>query len=233
MVGAGCSKKIRGTRGDVCAPAARVSAFARQPPGEAPMIRPAAFAVLLPFLLLAFVLAPAAAAPLDCAQSPKGPLKVICTDPTLATLGKEADRLADLAAGRAGNAKKELADSQASFRKTLAACGDAKPCLQRTLIDHIHHLRQGYADARSRDSEGISLGPLGGRLPRPRRPGRGDFRQQRPDFRFPHLAGQVGRAATGGRRLRGALYGTVRHPARRSFGTKARRRRSIFRESHR
>lgn len=122
------------------------------------MNRPGAVA-----LFLLFPIGIAIAAPLDCARTSQAPVKFICEDPTLEALDRESARLADLAAAGAHTApaqKKELSQAQASFRKTLSACRDAKPCLQRTLIEHIHRLREGYADARSKDAEGISLGPF-------------------------------------------------------------------------
>lgn len=122
------------------------------------MIRAAATA-----FLLFFSSAVALGSPSDRMAAPRTPAKPLFEDPTLAALQKEVARLADLiAAGpRLTPAQKDaLTRSQASFRKTVAACGDAKPCLQRTLIERVFHLRQGYADARTKDSEGISLGPF-------------------------------------------------------------------------
>ncbi|WP_330082700.1 MliC family protein [Methylocystis iwaonis] len=122
------------------------------------MIRAAAIA-LLSFISIGF----AAATPMECAKTSRAPVKFICEDATLEGLDKEASRLADLAAmgtGMTAARKKDLAQSQASFRKTLSACKDAKPCLQRTLIERIYRLRQGYADVRSKDAEGTSLGPF-------------------------------------------------------------------------
>ncbi len=107
-------------------------------------------------------LAIASAEPLDCARATKAPATALCADPVLSALEKEASRLAELAATGAhmtAERRKELAASDASFRKTLSACKEAKPCLQRTLIEHIHGLRQRYADARTKDDEGISQGP--------------------------------------------------------------------------
>ncbi|KAF2992299.1 MliC family protein [Methylocystis sp. MJC1] len=105
----------------------------------------------------------AAATPMECAKTSRVPVKFICEDATLEGLDKEETRLADLAAsgmGMTAAQKKDLSQSQASFRKTLAACRDAKPCLQRTLIERIYRLRQAYADVRSKDAEGTSLGPF-------------------------------------------------------------------------
>ncbi|MEK8093529.1 hypothetical protein WOC76_13485 [Methylocystis sp. IM3] len=102
------------------------------------------------------------AAPLDCAKATNAPWTVICANPTLKELEKEASRLAGLAGAGAHAtpaSRRELARSQASVQKTLAACDGAEPCLRRTLIERVHGLRQGYADARSRDPEGISRGP--------------------------------------------------------------------------
>lgn len=121
------------------------------------MIRAAAVALLF-FWSVEFC----AATPMECAKTSKAPVKFICEDATLEGLDKEESRLADLAAAAPMKAsqKKDLSQSQASFRKTLAACIDAKPCLQRTLIERIYRLRQGYADVRSKDAEGTSLGPF-------------------------------------------------------------------------
>ncbi|WBK00131.1 MliC family protein [Methylocystis parvus] len=119
----------------------------------------AALALLSIFLAAGSVLAD----PADCARASKAPVKFICEDPTLAALDKEVARLADLAATGShvtSAQKRMLALSQASFRKTIAACRDAKLCLQRTLVERVFHLRQGYADVRTKDSEGISLGPF-------------------------------------------------------------------------
>lgn len=119
------------------------------------MIRPA----LLAFFAIFPAVAPAGAG--DCAKSAGGAARFICDDRTLAALGTEAARLADIAAASApASGRKDLAQSESSFRKTLAACRDARPCLQRTLVDHIFHLRQGYPGARSADPKGISLGPF-------------------------------------------------------------------------
>lgn len=121
------------------------------------MIRAAASGFLF------FLAAPALAAPAGCDASASPPMKLICEDPTLAALDKEASRLAQLAASgphMTASRKAEFSRSQASFRKTLSICKDATPCLRRTLVERIFHLRQVYADARSKDSEGISLGPL-------------------------------------------------------------------------
>jgi uncharacterized protein len=121
------------------------------------MIRAAAAGLL-------FIHASAAlAGPADCAAATKPPMKVICEDPALSALDKETSRLFDLAAAGAHMTparKSEISRSQASFRKTLSVCGVAKPCLQRTLVERVFHFRQVYSDARSKDSEGISLGPF-------------------------------------------------------------------------
>lgn len=121
------------------------------------MTRAAAIA-LLSLISIGF----AAATPMECAKTSRAPVKFICEDATLEGLDKEESRLADLATAAPLMAarKKDLTESQASFRKTLSACKDAKPCLQRTLIERIYRLRQGYADVRSKDAEGTSLGPF-------------------------------------------------------------------------
>jgi hypothetical protein len=107
-------------------------------------------------------------------------------DAALEGLEKEATRLAEAArAGKLTAAQKlELFQSQASFRKTLAACRDAKPCLQRTLLERIHRLRQGYAEARSKDSEGTSLGPFTTVCPRLDSPVAVTFVNIEPSFAF-------------------------------------------------
>jgi hypothetical protein len=122
-----------------------------QTPEETQMIR---LAALVPMLFFACL---GAAARADC---PPG--STVCPE-TRPALEKEAGRLAGLAATGAG--KKSVAAGEAAFRKTLAACGGAWPCLQRNLIDHIFELRQGSAAARSKDAEGISIGPLVGNCP--------------------------------------------------------------------
>ncbi len=89
---------------------------------------------------LFLLLANASAEPLDCAGATKAPVTTICADPLLSSLVKEGARLVGLAATGAdmtAERRRELASSDASSRKTLSACKDAKPCLQRTLIEHI------------------------------------------------------------------------------------------------
>jgi uncharacterized protein len=107
-------------------------------------------------------LASASADPFDCTSATKAPETVICADPVLSALEKEAARLAKLAGADehlTATRSRELSVSNTSSRKTLGACKGAKPCLQRALIEHIHGLRQGYANARTKDGEGISQGP--------------------------------------------------------------------------
>jgi uncharacterized protein len=114
-------------------------------------------------LCVASLASPASAESPICAKPLGTSDKFICADPALSALAGEATRLADLAAGGAHMTparRKELKESGASFRKTLVACGDARPCLQRTLVARIHELRQAYADARSKDGEGTSRGPF-------------------------------------------------------------------------
>jgi uncharacterized protein len=114
------------------------------------------------FTVASLVSAASAESP-RCAAAAGAPEKFICGDPTLSGLAGEATRLADLSAGGAHMTparRKELKESEASFRKTLVACRDAGPCLRRTLVARIHELRQAYADARSKDGEGTSRGPF-------------------------------------------------------------------------
>ncbi len=118
------------------------------------MIRRAALVPLLLFPTLA------AAAPADCRASPS----LICKDATLSALNKEAARLAILASAQKAQ-RNDLARSAADFRKGLSDCQEDKGCLQRKIVDHIFELRQGYAAARSKDAEGISLGPFVARCP--------------------------------------------------------------------
>lgn len=112
-----------------------------------------------PAALVAFLLLPtlAAAAPADCAATPTGP----GCDAAQPALEREAARLARLAAaGATGAQKRELAQSDRSFRASLAACAGAGPCLRRNLIDRIFELRQAHPRAQAQDSQGISLGPF-------------------------------------------------------------------------
>jgi uncharacterized protein len=120
------------------------------------MIRRAALVPLLLFPTLA------AAAPADCGAG----AALICRDATLSGLYKEDARLSRLVASGPQKAQRNtLAQSAATFRKALSGCQEDKGCLQRTIVDHIFTLRQGYAAARSKDAEGISLGPFVARCP--------------------------------------------------------------------
>ena len=115
---------------------------------------------------LALFFAPDAAWPESVADCPKEAPSVekrLCGDPTFGALDKEVTHLAELArqdAHMTPARRKDLAASQASFLKTLRACGDARPCLARAYIAHIHGLRKDFAGARAKDAEGISHGPL-------------------------------------------------------------------------
>ena len=115
---------------------------------------------------LALFLMPDAARPEFVAYCPKEAPSVekrLCGDPTFGALDKEVARLAELArqdAQMTPARRKDLAASQASFLKTLRACGDAQPCLVRAYVAHVHGLRQSFVGTRSKDAEGISRGPL-------------------------------------------------------------------------
>ena len=120
---------------------------------------------------------PAAAEGLDCTNAAKAPDRFICADPTLSALEKEGARLVELARSGAHMTplrRKELFQSQTSSRKTLSACGEKRESYRSvTLVEHIHRLREGYFDARSKDGEGNQPRPDGRHLPRSRSAGRG------------------------------------------------------------
>ncbi len=95
--------------------------------------------------LLLLLLSNASGEPLDCTRAAKAPATLICADSVLSALEKEAARLTQLAVTgphMTAAQRKDLVSTEASYRKTLSACKDAKPCLQRTLIEQIYGLRQ-------------------------------------------------------------------------------------------
>ncbi|PPD45821.1 MAG: hypothetical protein CTY15_02900 [Methylocystis sp.] len=112
---------------------------------------------------LAFVglIGGAAAEPGGCAKVAN---KFLCADPTLLALEKEAARLGVLTVAGAYRTTppsgQEVAQTNARFNEALVGCHDSNPCLQRTFVAYIRRLRQDSPAARSKDSEGISLGPF-------------------------------------------------------------------------
>ena len=103
----------------------------------------------------------------DCAAASGEMEKVVCSTPELAQLDRELARLYGLAAdGRhmTPERKRELVATQRGWikgRDDRWKETDRPACIKREYVTRIGELRQAYADARSDDGAGISLGPFG------------------------------------------------------------------------
>lgn len=111
--------------------------------------------------------AQAAATPsFDCAKADSAATKLVCSDPDLAALDRETARLYGLALhGRQTTEarRKELMAYQRGWIKGRDECwkaDDLRTCVIASYASRIFELRQGYADARAKDAEGISRGPM-------------------------------------------------------------------------
>ncbi len=117
-------------------------------------------------VLFAMPSAHAADPSFDCAKAEGAAEKLICKDDTLAGLDRETTRLYRLAlAGRHMTAarQRELRAYQVGWIKGRNECWKAKDlrgCVLASYAIRIAQLRQGYANARSEDDKGKSLGPF-------------------------------------------------------------------------
>lgn len=128
---------------------------------------------LLPILFATlFTAAPGYAAKpsFDCAKTDGAAAEQVCGDKELAALDQELTRLFALAKnGLTASRRKELIATQRGWIKGRDECWkgrDLRRCVMESYVMRIHELRQGYADARSQDSKGISQGPLAVRCDR-------------------------------------------------------------------
>ncbi len=101
----------------------------------------------------------------DCAKANGAAEKLVCSDAQLAALDRETARLFNLALhGKHMNEtrRRELVTYQRGWIKGRNDCwkaGDLRRCVLDEYAIRIHQLRQGYADARTQDKNGISSGP--------------------------------------------------------------------------
>lgn len=123
---------------------------------------------ILTALAVAFVSSPSRAETpsFDCAKADAAAEKLVCKDGTLAALDRELARLYDLAkAGRymTKPRRKTLAATQVGWIKGRNDCwkaADLRECVLFSYVSRIAELRQGYANARSANENGISRGPF-------------------------------------------------------------------------
>ena len=90
----------------------------------------------------------------DCAAARGQAQELVCGDANLAAMDREVARLAGLAAEPA---------AQAEWAQQRDACGKAdllRECVMATSALAIHGFRQRSEAARSKDNEGISIGPV-------------------------------------------------------------------------
>jgi len=113
-----------------------------------------------------FVWAPLLAASFDCDKANSSAEKRVCGDVDLAGLDREMARLFRLALRgphMAPARERELRAMQRGWIKGRDDCwkaDDLRACVLDSYLMRIHELRQGYADARREDAQGISDGPL-------------------------------------------------------------------------
>jgi uncharacterized protein len=102
----------------------------------------------------------------DCAKAEGDMEQIVCATPELGQLDRELTRLYGLAVDgpyMTPERKRELVATQRGWIKGRDDCwkADDKPaCIKREYVIRIAELRQGYADARTDDAAGISLGPF-------------------------------------------------------------------------
>lgn len=102
----------------------------------------------------------------DCSKAQSSAEKLVCKDDGLASLDLEVARLFELA--RDGKfmtpeRRKLLIATQRGWVKGRDDCwksSNLRDCVFSNYVIRIHELRQGYADARREDDNGISSGPL-------------------------------------------------------------------------
>ena len=123
---------------------------------------------LLPAIAVALCspfFASAATPSFDCTKAKSSVETLICNDEDLAALDREVARLFVLARnGLSGTPRlPELIGTQRGWIRARDDCWrqpDARVCVIESDAIRIQELREQYPDARSRDSEGISKGPM-------------------------------------------------------------------------
>jgi uncharacterized protein len=124
--------------------------------------------ILWPAIVVALCspfMASAATPSFDCTKAKSSVETLICTDEDLAKLDREVARLFVLARnGLRGTPRlPELIGTQRGWIRARDDCWrqpDARVCVIESDTIRIQELREQYPDARSRDSEGISKGPM-------------------------------------------------------------------------
>ena len=103
----------------------------------------------------------------DCAASDSSATDLICEIPALAELDRELDRLYRLAVAGPNMTDDRLSLLRATQRGWIGGRDDCwkasvglERCVRDSYILRIDELRTGYADARTDDDAGISLGPF-------------------------------------------------------------------------
>ncbi len=124
--------------------------------------------ILWPAIAIALSISPstfAATPSFDCARAKGSVETLVCTDEELAKLDREVARLFVLARNGLRGAPRlpELIGTQRGWIRARDDCwrqSDARVCTVESYAMRIQELREGYPDARARDSEGISRGPM-------------------------------------------------------------------------
>lgn len=115
---------------------------------------------------LGLFLAVSALPSFDCAKSRGNAERLVCGDAGLAAMDVEVDRLFKLAIRDRSlrpATSAQLRAVQRGWIKGRDDCwkaADLRQCVLANYAQRIHQLRQGYANARSQDRRGRSLGPF-------------------------------------------------------------------------
>ncbi|MCB2077912.1 MAG: MliC family protein [Novosphingobium sp.] len=102
----------------------------------------------------------------DCSRADGEAMEMVCSDADLAAMDRELDRLYKLAVATPdmdSARANELKAMQRGWVKGRDECwkaSDKRQCVMTSYAMRIHEIRQGYANARSDDGAGASLGPL-------------------------------------------------------------------------
>jgi uncharacterized protein len=102
----------------------------------------------------------------DCAEAEDATEKLVCDDGQLAAMDVELARLYELAQATPemdAHDKEELTAGELAWidtRDDCAKAGDPRACVEAAYASRIAALRETYADTRTEDDKGISLGPF-------------------------------------------------------------------------
>ena len=125
------------------------------------------FAALMMLATASPALAQSVAPSFDCSKSDSDAEDAICESDGLAELDLELNRIYRLAlngpntsAERADELKQTERDWVRDRRECWKASIGLENCVANAYAFRIHEIREGYADARSDDAAGISLGPV-------------------------------------------------------------------------